>query len=331
MPQIDFGRAFSDPEKLAAPPSQGEASPPSHAAQEVVDLRAQAKAVWFRCPSLGRSEWANIIFTIVAVAGGLFGAFYFFNGTDLLRTASRWPQENLFPRSGVNDDAARYRLAEALGLPALPDLRHNSRNSRDVFSRASGLLSLQPQNSSDVAAPASPTNSDGPSRFAGSPGNSTPGSPGSNSPLSGLGQPAPGGNNFGRSFDNAASDLQRASRLEAKRTVVVLHDKVTRMEKRLSRQSKAAARYAGRTTSNASGRTRAHGHFPGASMGTNGVAMLSAASSGKSVSSATSSGSGSGSETRGGGLRGLARSGVGSGGLGGGMGGRGGSHGRGHR
>lgn len=53
---------------------------------------------WFDRYRLGRPEWANLIFTAIAILGGLFCAFYFFNGADVVRTARNWPREYFYAR-----------------------------------------------------------------------------------------------------------------------------------------------------------------------------------------------------------------------------------------
>src|SRR5689334_9771890 len=85
MPQIDFGKALSNGKETA--PRQGEI--------HVGEAQLESPAHPFR---LNAPEWANIIFTAVAVLGGLFSAFYFFNGADAVRSAKNWPKEYLFGR-----------------------------------------------------------------------------------------------------------------------------------------------------------------------------------------------------------------------------------------
>src|SRR6476646_5886153 len=89
MPQIDFGKALSN----------GEASPRQGKIQlGVPSLDALATSSWFDRHPLGRPEWANIIFTAVAIVGGLFCAFYFFNGADVVRSARHWPRQYFYAR-----------------------------------------------------------------------------------------------------------------------------------------------------------------------------------------------------------------------------------------
>src|ERR1700736_286698 len=91
MPQLDFREALSTPdEKLFSPP-------------EIVTAGAVAPlhkntSVFARGVRFSRSTWTNIFFVAIASVGGLFCAFYFFNGGELLRAAAAWPNEFLYPR-----------------------------------------------------------------------------------------------------------------------------------------------------------------------------------------------------------------------------------------
>lgn len=93
MPHIDFASAFQPdvsanfiPPLNAAPPHPTRADAPAPASAQVRPTR------------LGRSDWANVIFVIITVLGGLFCAFYFFNAAELMRTVASWPKELLYPR-----------------------------------------------------------------------------------------------------------------------------------------------------------------------------------------------------------------------------------------
>lgn len=313
------------------PPGEGEA-PSNHVSAAAVNAAGRVETPRFQLAGLGLFEWTNIIFTIVAIAGGLFCAFYFFNGTELLRTAGRWPQEYLCPRPRSNEDAMteRLRLAESLGLPTLPGVKADARNSGDPFSRTSGLLSLQPPNSFR-SAPGGPTNSGGTSGSPASTGASPPGLPRPNSLLAGLGRPAPGGDDLTRGFTSAVDDLQKAGRLNARRTVTVVHNRVTRMERRLSKRTKSTAGIAHKTARRAAHHRKALvGRLPRSRISTNlaiSTVRPGVASATKGVSGATSSAT----TTRAAGLRGSRSSRQGLGSLGGGRAGVGGIGGHGHR
>lgn len=249
MPHVDFGRAFSQPEKSVSPVAHEEI-----ARAPELPGRDQIPAARLRCSCLGLAEWTNLIFTVIAVLGGLFCAFYFFNGTDLLRSATSWPREYLFPSQGPPDDGSddRSRLAQFLGLLAPPEAKAARGRSGDPFSRASDLLN--PSRSRLVRAASAAglsLGSSAPSRgFVG--GLSRP-----ESLLSGLGLRAPDGDALTQNFNRAVSNLQRATRSSAERTVRVVRTPRTRFEKSdtgharnsADRAPDAAARGAGQAMS----------------------------------------------------------------------------------
>jgi hypothetical protein len=87
---------------------------------------------------LGHSEWANIGFVTIALAGGLFSAFYFFNGADLLRAAGRWSREFLYPpprSTPVNNVAPATKDAVAAATSASSTPQNGSNSSSGPFGR----------------------------------------------------------------------------------------------------------------------------------------------------------------------------------------------------
>src|SRR5256885_2080118 len=89
MPQLDFREALSTPqEKLFPSPTVTAAAAPASN-----NTRSFPPGV-----QLSRSTWTNIFFVAIASVGGLVCAFYFFNGSELLRAAAAWPNEFLYPR-----------------------------------------------------------------------------------------------------------------------------------------------------------------------------------------------------------------------------------------
>lgn len=89
MPQLDFQKVFIAPGDAPGLPEQ---ILPNESANFTSRRTLPVR------PRLDRSEWANISFATVALAGGLFCAFYFFNGTDVVRAAAAWSREFLYPR-----------------------------------------------------------------------------------------------------------------------------------------------------------------------------------------------------------------------------------------
>ena len=99
MPQIDFGQAFSTPDKGAPSAWPSAHSGQSESARGVV---MKLKPREFPAgPRFGSAEWAIVAFAIVTFVGGLFCAFYFFNGAELLRAAATGPAEFLDSRPAI--------------------------------------------------------------------------------------------------------------------------------------------------------------------------------------------------------------------------------------
>ena len=72
----------------------------------------------FRRSQIGRSEWINLSFAAVSVLGGLFSAFYLFNGAELFRNAVVWPREFLYAStSGLAGQSAVANDASAKERP----------------------------------------------------------------------------------------------------------------------------------------------------------------------------------------------------------------------
>jgi hypothetical protein len=131
MSQIDFGNAFSKADEPASSASNAEAATllDGHSAKNSAAPKVSRSR-------LGRDGWTNILFTIVAVGGGLFLAFYFFDGADFRRGeySARPPsREGTVP-------PARNAAPESTAS----DAKTQRRNSGDPFSRINELLSVNP-------------------------------------------------------------------------------------------------------------------------------------------------------------------------------------------
>lgn len=235
MPQIDFGKAFSDPD--------GSPSPKPSALP--AGFRAAVEPSKFRRTRIGRSGWANIIFVIIAILGGLFCAFYFFDGAELLRGVARWPREFLYSQPGAGKDTYNSKaLAASLGLPlptaASPVPGKEPDHSGDPFSRAgTPLSSLNPPRS-------------GFGRVSQTPIFSAPGAPGvpiippvTNPDPSGflraLVSPVPGGDQLLHTFNQGVAALQRAKQADAVRTVNVVETRVARVVRNSVKKGAGAA------------------------------------------------------------------------------------------
>ncbi len=139
MPQIDFAEPLAE-ESCPTIMPENESRGPDAAPVFVGPSR-------FRSTRPVRSERANILFAGIMIAGGLFCAFYFFNGVELARTALAWPGEHLYPRQvspGRNMEVADNGLPNEAPLPVVSPERHSSRTdpSGDPFPRAAKLITL---------------------------------------------------------------------------------------------------------------------------------------------------------------------------------------------
>jgi hypothetical protein len=222
MPQIDFGQAFSNPDKNApsAFPSTQSGQPEfARGAPREDPLGGFRVGV-----RLGRSDWANLVFVTVTFVGGLFCAFYFFNGAELLQAGVAWPREFLYSRPSI---VANGDVSPAGGeiFPIAPGSAASAERGGDPFSRSAGLMSLT-----------SPSIIGRSGAGAGLPATAT--GPNASSPLARLDFPAPGGDGLTQTFNRAVTDLARVSNLEACRTVVGIQTAVTKVEKRDSLRAK---------------------------------------------------------------------------------------------
>jgi hypothetical protein len=206
MPQLDFGQAFSIPDEEGNPPaSESDLSLGSEPVRCTVTENRRARfAVRGR---LSQSGWANIIFAGVTFVGGLFCAFFFFNGSDLLQAAAAWSHEFLYSRPIVIAQSGDMNAVGDQAFPSGPNSAGSSDRSGDPFSRSTGFLSL-----------ASPSNIASSGAGAGLPSTAT--APMAGLPLSQLGFPAPGGDALLQAFNRGVADLARVSNLDAHRTVL---------------------------------------------------------------------------------------------------------------
>src|SRR5438093_3774014 len=130
MPQIDFGQAFSTA-------NEGALSIPPHG--ESIQLDSVLPVSKRRTPRIlirfGQQEWANLIFAVVTFGGGLFCAFYFFNGAELLRAVSGWSREFLYPRPSITAQSATDASQRDADVPASQPAVSRD-HSGDPFSRS---------------------------------------------------------------------------------------------------------------------------------------------------------------------------------------------------
>jgi hypothetical protein len=229
MPQINFGQVFSTPEESDSPSAQCGRSDQPKLRHKAITRKGLSKFV--TAVRLGPSEWTNIVFVAVTFLGGLFCAFYFFNGTELFRATAAWSREFLYPRPPVAvAQKAKGDLFHS-GSDQVSPFEENYRRlfdpDRNPFGQNVGWLGLsQP----------SATTSSGPNS-AGSPATVSGSTPAS--PLNQLNLPAPGGDALFQAFNRAVADLARVSNLDAHRTVVVVQTAVSQTQRRTTTQAKS--------------------------------------------------------------------------------------------
>ena len=205
MPHLDFRQAFSSPGEPVPPVVESEATLPD---SEADTPPQQRQALGTRLPRLYRSDRTTILFATFAFAGGLFCAFYFFNGGEFLRAAAAWSREFLYPRP------SRF-MAENAKID-------NFKPKSDSWSAppAARRQNTSPF-SSDLGSLYPPFND---SSGAGSARATLPSGPGSL--LDQLNIPPPGGDALLQSFNRAVDNLSRATTLFANSTATVVQTTV---------------------------------------------------------------------------------------------------------
>jgi len=235
MPHLDFRQAFL----LPGEPAPTVVEPEATLSHSEADTPAkQKRALATRLPRLHRSDRTTILFAIFAFIGGLFCAFYFFNGGELLRAAAAWSREFLYPRpSGFMAEKAKIDISnpvvDASQAPSA-DPRRDAGKSTSPFSP--GLGSLYPPTFNNSA-------------NAGSAQATLPSGPGSL--LDQLNIPPPGGDALLQSFNQAVDNMVRATNLFANSTPKVVRTTVKQVPVK-SAQLKSATQRAGNVAGNVS-------------------------------------------------------------------------------
>jgi hypothetical protein len=107
---------------------------------------------------LGHSEWTNISFVTIALAGGLFSAFYFFNAADVVQAAGRLGREFLYPQPRSDVTSAKSAVPE--NPVAGPAATSGSSRSGGTANSGSGPFAGDYW-SNNLARPASPASANG--------------------------------------------------------------------------------------------------------------------------------------------------------------------------
>lgn len=230
MPHLDFRQAFSTPAEPAPIVDQSAGVP---SASEEYSPPKQKGSLVTRLPRLHRSDRTTILFAVFVFVGGLFCAFYLFNGGEILRAAAAWSREFLYPRPAAltAENARTDKLkpeSDASQPGATVDRRRDSRrHSTSPF--RSDLGSLYPATFDNSAG-------------AGTAQATLP--PGPGSLLDQLNIPAPGGDALLQSFNRAVENMARATTLFANSTATVVQTIVKQAPVK-SAQLRSAAQGAG--------------------------------------------------------------------------------------
>jgi hypothetical protein len=218
MAHLDFGRAFPASENNAPSPPASAGRPQSDSvpAGSAEDKRAKS----FTTARFDRAQWVNVMFMAITFIGGLFCAFYLFNGSEVWRAAASWTRDLLHPRPAASMAAVDVEQVEA-GMDVDQDLATVADHSGDPFSRTSGFLSLAPPSSVRLSGVGAglPITAIGSIARA---------------PLAQLGFAAPGGDALKQEFDRAVADLSRTPNTEAVPTVAVVEPTSVKAQRRSS-------------------------------------------------------------------------------------------------
>jgi hypothetical protein len=206
MAHLDFRQAFLSPGDHARPVV--EPTPADSAAEEATS-RKQKRTLATRLPRLHQADRTTFLFAILIFVGGLFCAFFFFNGAEILRAAAAWSREFLYPRPPAliaNDGIASANPQANSESPASSTRPQNSKpdDGKKTAPFGRDLGSLYPRTFHDPS---------------GATGTLAPG-PGSL--LSDLTVPAPGGDALLQSLNQAVENMARATSLFANSTATVV-------------------------------------------------------------------------------------------------------------
>ena len=229
MPHLDFRQAFLLPGEPAATVVESEAT---LSYSEADTPPKQKRALATRLPRLYRSDHTTILFAIFAIVGGLFCAFYFFNGGEFLRAAAAWSREFLYPRpSTLMAQESKIDISnpgvDSSQAPSADPRRDAGDKSSSPFSSGVGSLYPPAFNNSANAGSAQATLPSGPGSLLGQ-----------------LNIPPLGGDALLQSFNQAVDNMVRATNLFANSTATVVRTTVKQVPVK-SAQLKSATQRAG--------------------------------------------------------------------------------------
>lgn len=254
MAHLDFRQAFSSSADPAHPVV--ELAPAASAAEEAAS-RKQKRTLATRLPRLQQSDRTTFLFAILIFVGGLFCAFFFFNGAEILRAAAAWSREFLYPRPAAlaqnKDQADALKPALAPNLPPAAPSRDSERDP----DRSANTFPLGRNNGSSSSAFSPDSPAGGPNAPIGtllpSPGSlPQPGSLADPSSLLGqLNLLPPGDDALSEVMNQAAHRIAHVARLHANSLVTVIKVPVSQATKKTPAQARASRRAAQNTVANA--------------------------------------------------------------------------------
>jgi|HubBroStandDraft_4_1064222.scaffolds.fasta_scaffold64997_2 hypothetical protein len=250
MAHLDFRQAFSPPSSETPPVFESEVLSSSDS-EEITAVETK-RTLATHLPRLNQSYLTTFLFAVFIFVGGLFCAFYFFNGAEVLRAAAAWSREFLYPRPSAlvaksdKNDVLKPESA-ANSSPATPS-RDSGKANPDRDANASPF-------GGNAGSPNSPSSSDSSVGGLNAPAETLLPSSGSvPSPSSLLAQlnllPA-GEDALSLAMNQAAAQIARVANLYANSPVRVVHVPVSQATKKADAQAKAARRTAQNAIANA--------------------------------------------------------------------------------
>ena len=242
MPHLDFRQAFSSPSDDAPVVAEASGAPVDF---EELTARNQRLTLATRLPRLHKWDRTTILFAILIFVGGLFCAFYFFNGAEILRAAAAWSREFLYPRPSAlvaeTDKIDNSRLPGPSGQtsPQADKTNPDSPSDTSPFSRNLGSL-YSPSTGDSTATTLNPGNPLNP----GVPGN--PGLPPTTLPpdpgslLDQLNLPPLGGGALAQTFERGVAEISRITALYQNSTPRIVSAPVSLAVRKARTQTKPA-------------------------------------------------------------------------------------------
>jgi hypothetical protein len=344
MAQLDFRQAFSPPSGEAPAAFQSQVMPSSDS-EEITTLETK-RTLATHLPQLHPSYRTTFLFAIFIFVGGLFCAFYFFNGAEIVRAAAAWSREFLYPRpSALVAQADASKPASASNLSPAAPLRNSGKPDSDrradssPSDRNTGSPNSASSSDSPAGSPNAPTGTSLPSPGSLPDPGSLPGpglAPDPNSLLGQLNLLPAGEDALSQVMNQAAAQIARVANIYANSQVNIIKVPVSQATRKAAAQARAARRAAQNAIANAAAKQSVKNSTRQASQAVSstrsGISALSRFEPPTAIigGTALSRGVGGIGGSPGGGLGGLgglgggSGSGIGSGGTAGGMGGLGG-------